>query len=79
MGGKVVTPEASTNITLEYDGTNWTSGGNLGTARYSATGAGTQTVGITFGGNTASGAVANTENYDGSSFSTGVSLGSAIQ
>jgi len=41
MGGKVVTPENEVDSTYEYDGTNWTAGGALGTGRYGATGGGT--------------------------------------
>jgi hypothetical protein len=36
--------------TEEYDGTSWSPGGNLGTARQLG-GAGTQTSGVAFGGN----------------------------
>jgi hypothetical protein len=44
-------PSASvTGATEEYDGTSWTSGGTLDTARYGAGGSGTQTAGLAFGG-----------------------------
>ena len=47
----------------------WSAGGNLGTARYGTLGAaGTQTAGLVFGGETPS-TTANTEEYDGSSWS----------
>jgi hypothetical protein len=36
--------------TEEYDGSAWTGGGNLGTARRQLAGAGTQTAGLAFGG-----------------------------
>ena len=79
LGGTSTGPAASIQAeALEYDGTNWTAAGNMVTPRRFNGSAGTQTEGITFGGGTAPGAVVNTENYDGSSFSTGVSLGSAI-
>jgi hypothetical protein len=35
-----------TNATEEYDGSAWTAGGNLGTARYVMAGAGTQTAAL---------------------------------
>jgi hypothetical protein len=38
--------------TEEYDGSAWTAGGNLNTARNNLAGAGTQTAGLAFGGNT---------------------------
>jgi hypothetical protein len=39
-----------TNATEHYDGSAWTAGGNMGTARYHLAGAGTQTAGLGFGG-----------------------------
>jgi hypothetical protein len=39
-----------TNATEHYDGSAWTAGGNMGTARYGLAGAGTQTAGLAFGG-----------------------------
>jgi hypothetical protein len=42
----------------------WSAGGNMGTARKSLGGAGTQTAGLAFGGNTTV-AVNNTEEYSG--------------
>jgi hypothetical protein len=43
---------ASTVATEEYDGSTWTAGGTLSTARDSLAGAGTQTAGLAFGGTT---------------------------
>jgi hypothetical protein len=40
----------SQELTEEYDGTSWTAGGCLGTARYAMAGAGTQTAALAFGG-----------------------------
>jgi hypothetical protein len=40
----------SKNATEEYDGSSWTAGGNLNTARTSLAGCGTQTAGLVFGG-----------------------------
>jgi hypothetical protein len=61
-----------------YDGTlaAWASGGNMGTAREQLAGAGTQTVGLAFGGTTGS-AVVNTEEYDGSTWVSGGNMGTA--
>jgi hypothetical protein len=56
----------------------WTAGGNLNTARDNLAAAGTQTVGLAFGGNTgANTAVANTEQYDGSAWSNTTNMGTA--
>jgi hypothetical protein len=41
-------------VTEEYNGTSWSAGGNLATARYGLGGAGTQTAGLSFGGYTGS-------------------------
>ena len=52
----------------------WSSGGNLGTARYKLAGAGTQTAGLCMGGTT--GSASNvTEEYNGTSWSVGGTLG----
>src|SRR5210317_941246 len=53
---------------------SWNSGGNMGTARTSLAGAGTQTAGLAFGG-----APPATEEYSGYTWSTGGSLGTARQ
>jgi hypothetical protein len=39
-----------TEATEEYNGTSWTSGNNLNTARFYLAGAGTQTAALAFGG-----------------------------
>ena len=62
------------NNTEEYDGTSWSAGGNLGTARTSLGGAGTQSAGLCMGGG--SGVDTVTEEYDGTSWSAGGNLGS---
>jgi hypothetical protein len=58
------------SATEEYNGTSWTAGGNLNTARYALGGAGTsETSGLAFGGNDAVPAVTGaTELYDGTSW-----------
>jgi len=41
-------PTADINTTEEYDGTSWTSGGNINTARSKLGSSGTQTAGLIF-------------------------------
>ena len=73
-GGK--TPTAQNN-SEEYDGTSWTEGNNLNTARVvmAAGGESTQTAGLCFGGTTStapdnSGVTNATEEYNGSSWTS---------
>jgi len=68
------------NATEEYDGTSWTSSGNMGTAQYRGFGGGTQTAGFVASGRVYTPAVAAkpaTEEYDGSTWTTGGSLSTA--
>ena len=59
------------NATVEYDGSNWTSGGNLNTARSQLGGAGTQTTGLEIWRFLPMEFCSNaTEEYDGSSWTT---------
>jgi hypothetical protein len=74
FGGK--TPSNVTNATQHYDGSAWTSGGNMGTARYDLAGAGTQTAGLAFGGGTP-GLTNATEHYDGSAWTAGGNMGTS--
>jgi hypothetical protein len=82
LGGGIYAPTA-TNVTEHYDGSAWTSGGNMATARLGLAGAGTQTSALAFGGN--NGAPTNatnnpvnaTEHYDGSAWTAGGNLGTA--
>ena len=60
-----------TDGTQEYDGTNWSSGGNMNTARYWLSNFGTQTAGVSCGGY-ASGLSGVTEEYNGSTWSSGM-------
>ena len=69
FGGQ--SPPGITAATYEYDGTNWTTGGSLATARQFPTGAGTQTAGLATGGESPSGSVNSTEEYNGSTWSSG--------
>jgi hypothetical protein len=55
--------------TEEYNGTSWTNGGNLATARNNLGGAGTQTSGLGFGGSTTI-SLAATEEYSGAGTAT---------
>tara|TARA_R100000664_G_scaffold26114_1_gene36223 strand:+ start:202 stop:2085 length:1884 start_codon:yes stop_codon:yes gene_type:complete len=79
FGGKVY-PNVFKNESEEYDGTSWSEGNNLGTARMTS-GAGTQTAGLAFGGTNgapgSTGVQALTEEYDGSSWSESGDLSTA--
>jgi hypothetical protein len=61
--------------TEEYNGTSWSAGGALITARYGLAGAGTQNDGLVMGGNFP--VVSCTEEYNGTSWSIGASLATA--
>jgi hypothetical protein len=72
---------AYSNCTAEYDGSSWSSGGALIQARYELAGAGTQNAALAHGGrNYFGGAAASTtyyactEEYNGTSWSTGGAL-----
>ena len=54
----------------------WAAGGNLGTARRTPGGAGTQTAGLAFAGFTTA-VTAATEEYDGSAWTTGGTMSTA--
>ena len=69
-----------TNATEEYDGSNWTSGGNLGLARAALGAAGTQTAGLVFGGSTPPFGFTThneTEEYNGTTWSEQNNLSTA--
>jgi len=57
------------NETVEYDGSNFTVTGNLGTARQDGGSCGTQTAALFVGGEASTGNVADTEEYNGSTWS----------
>jgi hypothetical protein len=57
--------------TEEYNGSSWSAGGALITARYALGGVGTQNAGLAFGGVDISNFVGCTEEYNGSSWSSG--------
>ena len=66
----VVNQDQQLLTTLEYDGSSWTSGGNLGTAKKRAGLCGTQTAGFVFSGATGPGSSTSpvAQEYDGSSW-----------
>jgi hypothetical protein len=70
--------EPSSASSFEYDGTSWTAGGNLNTAReaLAGSGSGTQTSSLAFGGSGGP-VTASTEAYDGTSWTTNGSLATA--
>ena len=68
-GGPPYTPSS---VTEEWNGSAWTAGSALGTARRGVGGAGIQTAALAFGGGPP--AITSTEGYDGSSWSTRPSL-----
>jgi len=56
----------------EYNGSSWTGGGTMGTARYAPTNTlGLQTAGLAVGGSNGASDFNNTEEYDGSSWTAG--------
>ena len=59
------------SVTEEFDGTNWTAGGNLNATVFRGSGSGTQTAALSFGG---SPNITATEGYDGTAWSTRPSL-----
>ena len=68
------------NATVDWSGSSWTAGGTLGTARWAASGGGTETAAWFSGGKTGSypgTTTTATENYNGSSWSTGDALNTA--
>ena len=72
-------PRYNPAITFEYDGTNWTGGGNINNPRGLGGTAGTQTAGVIMGGYQAppDAVQTNVEDYDGTSFSNAPTLSTA--
>jgi hypothetical protein len=66
----VVILQQPTGATEEYDGSAWTAGGSLNTARNAVAGAGIQTAALAFGGYTPPTVTAATEEYDGTSWTS---------
>jgi hypothetical protein len=75
---EVIQQQQLQSATEEYDGSAWTGGGNLATARASLAGCGLQTAGLAFGGFTTVN-FTNTEEYDGTSWTAGGNLGTAVR
>ena len=72
-----VTEEFTPSINV-ITGAAWAAGGSLNTGRRNSAGAGSQTAGLVFGGTLSpSSETANSETYDGTSFSEGNNLNSA--
>ena len=78
-------PSGASTSTFEYNGSGWSSGGALNTGRWEMGGltAGTETAGLCFGGRSAPGApgnpgVAQTEEYNGTSWSTANNLATTV-
>ena len=71
FGGTRTSVPAPTSIALNYDGTNWSTTAAMGTARVALGGAGTNTVGLAFGGN-APPQTAATEEFTGETTSLNV-------
>ena len=66
---------ATSNETLEYDGSSWTAGGDMNTARTIVNGStGTLTAALAFGGFTPPPMTKATEHYDGTSWTNGGNL-----
>jgi hypothetical protein len=72
-----IPPPSCTGATEEYDGNSWTNSTSLNTARTALAGAGIQTAGLAFGGETPGGAQGATEEYDGTSWTNSNSLNTA--
>ena len=79
FGGRNPPGPAFVSTTEEYNGSGWTAGGALNTARSYSAGFGTQTAGVAAGGRIdAPGTSTNaTEEYDGSSWTTVNNMGTA--
>ena len=76
FGGSISPGDTTRTNTEEYDGSNWTTGGALNNATLNASGGGTQTAGLKFGGGPPENStITSTENYDGSSWTTGTNMG----
>jgi hypothetical protein len=69
-------PPGGSTSTEEYNGSTWTTGGNVGTGRAYLGGGGTQTAGLIFAGNIPSTSNA-TEEYDGASWTAGGTMNTA--
>jgi len=82
-GSPTYSPYVDTNTTLEYSAGSWSSGGNLSEAKAKimSSGSGTQTAGLIAGGSTGGtggqGALATSESYDGTSWTSSPNINTA--
>ena len=77
--GGVPTGPTVTNQTFEFDGSSWTTGGNMNTARRKMAGFGTQTAALAAGGlDDVTPALSAVESYNGTSWTATTSLPSAV-
>ena len=79
FGGSTAEPSnpAIVNNSEEFNGSSWSEGDNLNTARYVIAGAGTQTAGLGFGGYTTGTNRNESEEYNGTSWTEGNNLNTA--
>jgi hypothetical protein len=77
-GGETTVDVANTE---EYNGSGWSTGGDLPSAKKSSGAFGLQTAGVNFGGISppSTGTLSTTEEYDGSSWTAGGTMGTARQ
>jgi len=76
FGGRNPPGPAFVSTTEEYDGSGWSAGGALSTARSYLAGFGTQTAAVAAGGRPSTATTTNaTEEYDGSSWTSGNNMG----
>jgi hypothetical protein len=69
FGGLTSPPLTNRSETEEYDGSTWSPGGSLNTARRYLKGCGTQTAALAFGGFTTT-TITNTEEYNGATWTS---------
>jgi len=67
------------NSSEEYDGTSWSAGGTLATARSGPAGIGSQAAALAAGGNAGGSTISSSEEYNGTTWSSGGNLGTARQ
>ena len=79
FGGSTAEPSnpAIVDNSEEFNGSSWSEGNNINTARYNIAGAGTQTAGLGFGGYTTGTNRNESEEYNGTSWTEGNNLNTA--
>ena len=80
IAGNINPSDTKTGLTEEWDGSSWSSGGTVNTARKGGMAAGaSQDSSLFFGGTAAPGASTATEDYDGTSWTTSsATMGTAV-